>query len=161
MWKCLFCSPMEHFTQCRKSKWMWLWLIETQGSLYSPWGQEKTKRRLRKNEIWWLSFVLGMFWNAASRKITYFGICCEVLNQSSPYLCSTFFANWSVWLKQVEGVTALIHQSEVSWDATLDHASCFKMGQVEWVIPLFCFNLQKWYHPIDLNSKCTRITYDF
>ncbi|KAF2617719.1 hypothetical protein F2Q68_00040721 [Brassica cretica] len=31
----------------------------------------------------------------------------------------------------VEGVTALIHQSEVSWDATLDHASCFKMGQVE------------------------------
>ncbi|XP_010533685.1 PREDICTED: uncharacterized protein LOC104809401 [Tarenaya hassleriana] len=41
------------------------------------------------------------------KKITYFGIFCEV-----------------------EGVPALIHQSEVSWDATLDPASYFKIGQI-------------------------------
>ncbi|XP_028118279.1 uncharacterized protein LOC114315860 isoform X1 [Camellia sinensis] len=41
------------------------------------------------------------------KKITYFGIFVEV-----------------------EGVPALIHQSEVSWDATLDPASYFKVGQV-------------------------------
>ncbi|KAJ4915572.1 hypothetical protein Rs2_01122 [Raphanus sativus] len=41
------------------------------------------------------------------RKITYFGIFCEL-----------------------EGVPALIHQSEVSWDATLDPASYFKIGQM-------------------------------
>ncbi|CAN8293917.1 unnamed protein product [Cochlearia groenlandica] len=40
------------------------------------------------------------------KKITYFGIFCEL-----------------------EGVAALIHQSEVSWDATLDPASHFKIGQ--------------------------------
>jgi len=33
-------------------------------------------------------------------------------------------------LKQLEGVPALVHQSEVSWDATLDPASYFKIGQV-------------------------------
>ncbi|KAK7399230.1 hypothetical protein VNO78_10409 [Psophocarpus tetragonolobus] len=31
---------------------------------------------------------------------------------------------------EVEGVTALIHQSELSWDATLNPASYFKIGQV-------------------------------
>ncbi|XVF13160.1 hypothetical protein REPUB_Repub08aG0184300 [Reevesia pubescens] len=41
------------------------------------------------------------------KKITYFGIFVEV-----------------------EGVPALIHQSEVSWDATLDPASYFKVGQI-------------------------------
>ncbi|KFK43542.1 hypothetical protein AALP_AA1G140400 [Arabis alpina] len=41
------------------------------------------------------------------KKITYFGIFCEL-----------------------EGVAALIHQSEVSWDATLDPASYFKIGQI-------------------------------
>ncbi|GAA0169152.1 hypothetical protein LIER_23697 [Lithospermum erythrorhizon] len=41
------------------------------------------------------------------KKITYFGIFVEV-----------------------EGVPALIHQSEVSWDATLDPSSYFKIGQV-------------------------------
>ncbi|CAH2038052.1 unnamed protein product [Thlaspi arvense] len=41
------------------------------------------------------------------KKITYFGIFCEL-----------------------EGVPALIHQSEVSWDATLDPASYFKIGQI-------------------------------
>ncbi|KAL7167494.1 hypothetical protein ACSBR2_038038 [Camellia fascicularis] len=41
------------------------------------------------------------------KKITYFGIFVEV-----------------------EGVPALIHQSEVSWDATLDPASYFKIGQI-------------------------------
>ncbi|KAK4260559.1 hypothetical protein QN277_003656 [Acacia crassicarpa] len=41
------------------------------------------------------------------QKITYFGIFVEV-----------------------EGVPALIHQTEVSWDATLDTASYFKIGQV-------------------------------
>ncbi|KAI4326981.1 hypothetical protein L6164_019490 [Bauhinia variegata] len=41
------------------------------------------------------------------QKITYFGIFVEV-----------------------EEVTALIHQTEVSWDATLDPASYFKIGQV-------------------------------
>lgn len=34
-----------------------------------------------------------------------------------------------LWI-QVEGVPALIHQTEVSWDATLDPASYFKVGQV-------------------------------
>ncbi|XP_055819630.1 sister chromatid cohesion protein PDS5 homolog C [Solanum dulcamara] len=41
------------------------------------------------------------------QKITYFGIFVEV-----------------------EGVPALIHQTEVSWDATLDPASYFKIGQI-------------------------------
>lgn len=41
------------------------------------------------------------------QKITYFGIFVEV-----------------------EGVLALIHQSEVSWDATLDPVSYFKIGQI-------------------------------
>ncbi|XP_057804190.1 uncharacterized protein LOC131019617 isoform X2 [Salvia miltiorrhiza] len=41
------------------------------------------------------------------KKITYFGIFVEV-----------------------EGVSALIHQTEVSWDATLDPASYFKVGQI-------------------------------
>ncbi|KAL3360618.1 hypothetical protein AABB24_013847 [Solanum stoloniferum] len=41
------------------------------------------------------------------QKITYFGIFVEV-----------------------EGVLALIHQTEVSWDATLDPASYFKIGQI-------------------------------
>ncbi|EOY24676.1 Nucleic acid-binding, OB-fold-like protein, putative isoform 1 [Theobroma cacao] len=41
------------------------------------------------------------------KKITYFGIFVEV-----------------------EGVPALIHQTEVSWDATLDPASYFKIGQI-------------------------------
>ncbi|GLU05778.1 hypothetical protein SLE2022_228590 [Rubroshorea leprosula] len=41
------------------------------------------------------------------KKITYFGIFVEV-----------------------EGVPALIHQSEVSWDTTLDPASFFKVGQI-------------------------------
>ena len=31
---------------------------------------------------------------------------------------------------QVEGVPALIHQTEVSWDATLDPAVYYKVGQV-------------------------------
>lgn len=31
---------------------------------------------------------------------------------------------------EVEGVPALIHQTEVSWDATLDPASYFKVGQI-------------------------------
>ncbi|KAJ0104819.1 hypothetical protein Patl1_18750 [Pistacia atlantica] len=33
-----------------------------------------------------------------------------------------------MWI--VEGVPALIHQTEVSWDASLDPASYFKIGQV-------------------------------
>lgn len=41
------------------------------------------------------------------KKITYFGVFVEV-----------------------EGVPALIHQTEVSWDATLDPASYFKVGQI-------------------------------
>lgn len=41
------------------------------------------------------------------KKITYFGIFVEL-----------------------EGVPALIHQTEVSWDATLDPASYFKLGQI-------------------------------
>ncbi|CAL5429862.1 unnamed protein product [Camellia sinensis] len=41
------------------------------------------------------------------KKITYFGIFVEV-----------------------EGVTALIHPTQVSWDATLDHASYFRVGKI-------------------------------
>ncbi|KAL0324319.1 UNVERIFIED_CONTAM: hypothetical protein Scaly_2399000 [Sesamum calycinum] len=36
----------------------------------------------------------------------------------------------SSFVGQVEGVPALIHQTEVSWDATLDPASYFKVGQI-------------------------------
>lgn len=38
-------------------------------------------------------------------------------------------------LMQVEGVPALIHQTEVSWDTTLDPASYYKIGQVIWFSP--------------------------
>ncbi|KAG6472685.1 hypothetical protein ZIOFF_070162 [Zingiber officinale] len=30
----------------------------------------------------------------------------------------------------VEGVPALVHQSEISWDTTLDPSSCYKVGQM-------------------------------
>lgn len=66
------------------------------------------------------------------KKITYFGIFCEVLYIF--FIVTSFLIdccwNLNVLLKQLEGVPALIHQSEVSWDATLDPASYFKIGQV-------------------------------
>ncbi|KAJ6415228.1 hypothetical protein OIU84_004087 [Salix udensis] len=55
------------------------------------------------------------------KKVTYFGIFVEV-----------------------EGVPALIHASEVSWDATLNPASCFKVGQiVEAKVHQLDFTLQR------------------
>ncbi|KAK8549753.1 hypothetical protein V6N13_073531 [Hibiscus sabdariffa] len=50
---------------------------------------------------------VGDFVKCCIKKITYFGIFVEV-----------------------EGVPALIHQTEVSWDATLDPLSYFKIGQI-------------------------------
>lgn len=40
-------------------------------------------------------------------------------------------------ITKVEGVPALIHQTEVSWDATLDPASFFKVGQVKSIYQFF------------------------
>ncbi|KAJ6703617.1 NUCLEIC ACID-BINDING OB-FOLD-LIKE PROTEIN [Salix viminalis] len=55
------------------------------------------------------------------KKVTYFGIFVEV-----------------------EGVPALIHASEVSWDTTLNPASCFKVGQiVEAKVHQLDFTLQR------------------
>ncbi|CAN4077371.1 unnamed protein product [Withania somnifera] len=45
---------------------------------------------------------------------------------------------------EVEGVPALIHQTEVSWDATLDPASYFKIGQiVDAKVPQLDFSLER------------------
>ncbi|KAL7123082.1 hypothetical protein ACP275_01G083800 [Erythranthe tilingii] len=43
--------------------------------------------------------------------------------------CITKITYFGVFV-EVEGVPALIHQTEVSWDATLDPASYFKVGQI-------------------------------
>lgn len=61
---------------------------------------EKKKRLMAKLSI-------GDVVKCCIKKITYFGIFVEV-----------------------EGVPALVHQTEVSWDATLDPASYYKIGQI-------------------------------
>lgn len=69
-----------------------------------PREKEETvekKRSLMRN------LGIGDVVKCTIKKITYFGIFVEV-----------------------EGVPALIHQSEVSWDATLDPASYYKIGQI-------------------------------
>ncbi|XP_023521237.1 uncharacterized protein LOC111796148 [Cucurbita pepo subsp. pepo] len=43
--------------------------------------------------------------------------------------CITKIAYFGIFV-EIEGVPALIHQTEVSWDATLNPASYFKIGQV-------------------------------
>ncbi|XP_042509747.1 uncharacterized protein LOC122085400 isoform X2 [Macadamia integrifolia] len=43
--------------------------------------------------------------------------------------CITKITYFGIFV-EVEGVPALIHQSEVSWDATLDPSSFFKIGQI-------------------------------
>ncbi|XP_072995381.1 uncharacterized protein [Typha latifolia] len=43
--------------------------------------------------------------------------------------CIKKFTYFGIFV-EVEGVPALIHQSEVSWDTTLDPSSSFKMGQI-------------------------------
>ncbi|KAM7256434.1 hypothetical protein ACFE04_012175 [Oxalis oulophora] len=56
---------------------------------------------------YWRKLSVGDFVKCCIQKITYFGIFVEI-----------------------EGVPALIHQTEVSWDATLDPSSYFKVGQI-------------------------------
>lgn len=53
------------------------------------------------------------------------------MEQRMGYLIQDRFLKifWTL-LMQIDGVPALIHQTEVSWDATLDPLSYFKIGQV-------------------------------
>ncbi|XP_015571983.2 uncharacterized protein LOC8266439 [Ricinus communis] len=68
--------------------------------------KEKEESVQRKRNLM-AKLQIGDVVKCCIKKITYFGIFVEV-----------------------EGVPALIHQTEVSWDATLDPASYFKVGQI-------------------------------
>ncbi|EEF51154.1 conserved hypothetical protein [Ricinus communis] len=68
--------------------------------------KEKEESVQRKRNLM-AKLQIGDVVKCCIKKITYFGIFVEV-----------------------EGVAALIHQTEVSWDATLDPASYFKVGQI-------------------------------
>lgn len=71
-------------------------------------GRPKEKEELveRKRSLM-AKLSVGDVVKCCIKKITYFGIFVEV-----------------------EGVSALVHQSEVSWDATLDPSSYYKIGQI-------------------------------
>lgn len=71
-------------------------------------GRPKEKEELvEKKRSLMAKLSVGDVVKCCIKKITYFGIFVEV-----------------------EGVPALIHQSEVSWDATLDPSSYYKIGQI-------------------------------
>ncbi|XP_009398552.1 uncharacterized protein LOC103983107 isoform X1 [Musa acuminata AAA Group] len=71
-------------------------------------GRPKEKEEVvEKKRSLMARLSIGDVVKCSIKKITYFGIFVEV-----------------------EGVTALIHQSEVPWDATLDPTSYFKVGQI-------------------------------
>lgn len=74
--------------------------------IFSIKPQEKEESIERKRNLM-NKLNVGDVVKCCIKKITYFGVFVEV-----------------------EGVPALIHQSEVSWDTTLDPASHFKVGQV-------------------------------
>ncbi|XP_065858231.1 uncharacterized protein [Euphorbia lathyris] len=69
-------------------------------------AREKEESVQKKRNLM-TTLQIGDIVKCCIKKITYFGIFVEV-----------------------EGVPALIHQTEVSWDATLDPASYFKVGQI-------------------------------
>ncbi|XP_058075890.1 uncharacterized protein LOC131224640 isoform X2 [Magnolia sinica] len=71
-------------------------------------GRPKEKEEMvDKKRSLMAKLSIGDVVKCSIKKITYFGIFVEV-----------------------EGVPALIHQSEVSWDATLDPSTYFKIGQI-------------------------------
>lgn len=74
--------------------------------IFSVKPKEKEELVERKRKLM-AKLNIGDVVKCCIKKITYFGIFVEV-----------------------EGVPALIHQTEVSWDATLDPESYFKIGQV-------------------------------
>ncbi|XP_019237200.1 PREDICTED: uncharacterized protein LOC109217416 [Nicotiana attenuata] len=74
--------------------------------IFSIKAKEK-EELVEKKRILMAKLQVGDVVKCCIQKITYFGIFVEV-----------------------EGVPALIHQTEVSWDATLDPASYFKIGQI-------------------------------
>ncbi|XP_075484254.1 uncharacterized protein LOC142524249 isoform X2 [Primulina tabacum] len=69
--------------------------------------QKEKEELVEKKRSLMAQLSVGDVVKCCIKKITYFGVFVEV-----------------------EGVPALIHQSEVSWDATLDHESYFKVGQI-------------------------------
>ncbi|KAI3468763.1 hypothetical protein Pfo_025426 [Paulownia fortunei] len=69
--------------------------------------EKKRSLMVRNSCSSWQRLSVGDVVKCCIKKITYFGVFVEV-----------------------EGVPALIHQTEVSWDATLDPASYFKVGQI-------------------------------
>ncbi|XP_010273119.1 PREDICTED: uncharacterized protein LOC104608740 [Nelumbo nucifera] len=85
-------------------------------------GRPKEKEELvEKKRNLMAKLSVGDVVKCTIKKITYFGIFVEV-----------------------EGVPALIHQSEVSWDATLDPSSFFKIGQmVEAKVHQLDFSLER------------------
>ncbi|KAF5194000.1 30S ribosomal protein S1 [Thalictrum thalictroides] len=74
--------------------------------MFSGKPKEKEELVLKKRSLM-AKLSIGDVVRCSIKKITYFGIFVEV-----------------------EGVPALIHQSEVSWDATLDPSAFFKIGQI-------------------------------
>ncbi|CAI0476357.1 unnamed protein product [Linum tenue] len=74
--------------------------------LFSLRPKEKEELAEKKRTLM-AKLQVGDIVKGCIKKITYFGVFVEV-----------------------EGVPALIHQTEVSWDATLDPASYFKLGQI-------------------------------
>ncbi|KAG6383513.1 hypothetical protein SASPL_156726 [Salvia splendens] len=74
--------------------------------IFSIKPKEKEELVEKKRELM-ARLSVGDIVKCCIKKITYFGVFVEV-----------------------EGVSALIHQTEVSWDATLDPISYFKVGQI-------------------------------
>ncbi|XP_021651592.2 uncharacterized protein LOC110643512 isoform X2 [Hevea brasiliensis] len=68
---------------------------------------KEKEESIQKKRYLMAKLQIGDVVKCCIKKITYFGIFVEV-----------------------EGVPALIHQTEVSWDATVDPASYFKVGQI-------------------------------
>lgn len=80
------------------------------------------------------------------------------LDTLCPFMESEFRAvvkNSQYWcyylLMKVEGVSALIHQSELSWDATLNPASYFQIGQVFSFLTMWQINkVENSFQPLKL-----------
>ncbi|CAN6462559.1 unnamed protein product [Victoria cruziana] len=68
---------------------------------------KESEEKYEKKKVLMAKLNIGDIVKCCITKITYFGIFVEV-----------------------EGVPALIHHSEVSWDETLDPSSCFNVGQI-------------------------------
>ncbi|CBI34709.3 unnamed protein product, partial [Vitis vinifera] len=79
---------------------------KTRRLIFSGRPKEKEEMVEKKRSLM-AKLSIGDIVKCRIKKITYFGIFVEV-----------------------EGVPALVHQTEVSWDATLDPASYFKIGQI-------------------------------